>query len=829
MMMKKLIYLFSAVALLCACEKADDFNQPVQGGTASGDLPEVIYATVADNNDENDKTRTVVAEDGKTILWNTGDAVSAFFSGISNAQYQYNGEDAVATAELKWSMAGYTGIELSHSYAVYPYHEGNTSVLEGGVEKLKVNFPAEQTFAANSFGRGASVMVGVGETADDTDFYFRNACGYLVIKLYDDYANGPCRVKTITLTALGGEKIAGAGLITASHGADPVVAMTDEGTSTITLNCGDAGVELGRSANSATEFWFAMPPTTLEGGFKISVTPTEGAIFEMQTTTTVEITRNEIQPMAALRYLPNTPGPNQFFYTKSANTATPIAFDEDEQPFNVDIESHYYDARINKLVIQCEAPITEIKDEAFRGGYNNGYFLTSVSLPSQLEVIGARAFYTNQIREIVIPSSVTLIKDRALRASGLNRITFLWSEKSLQIRAYDGVATPEQSGNGAFRDENLEYISIDRHIEYTDEDGEENGNISAFLGLFTNTSSTTNVVIGPNMSTIPASMFAGVNMEKLVIPGNITSIGKNNFYNCKSLEEIVFEPSPTNASLTMDGTNNTGDTGPFYSQYDEDNLERISLNREINYILEGIDGDDEGLFSGRSALRTVELGEQVRTISDYMFAGTETLTSVTLPEGLTTIGENAFSGCVGLTSMTFPGSVTSIGNLAFDDCTNLSSLTFEGSTTNLRLGFQDHASDKGPFYDSPLTYINLNRQIDYIYDDLDATDEGVFANVNTSTPATVVLGENVRAIHNWMFYGVPVSSLTIPAGIDAIGYEAFGNNSRLTQVTCEGSTPATLDYLPFSNTSQITIRVPSAAVLAYKNKWVRYNTRIVGY
>jgi hypothetical protein len=55
--------------------------------------------------------------------------------------------------------------------------------------------------------------------------------------------------------------------------------MTDEGTSTITLNCGNAGVELGSSVESATELWFAMPPVTFEKGFKIFVTPTEGLPF----------------------------------------------------------------------------------------------------------------------------------------------------------------------------------------------------------------------------------------------------------------------------------------------------------------------------------------------------------------------------------------------------------------------------------------------------------------------------------------------------------------------------------------------------------------------
>lgn len=828
--MKKIFYFLSALALF-ACDKAEDFDQPNQGGVASGDLPEVIYATVADNNDKSDKTRTVVAEDGKSILWNMGDNITYFFDCLHGAQYKYQGEDGVAEAEFDKITEGTRDFGLSRSYAVYPFEVNASCIQDNGVEKLQVFYPAEQNYMPNSFGRGANVMVAAGEHTLDYNLRFRNACGYLVIKLYGENIT----VKSIELTALGGEKIAGTGLITASHGADPVVAMTDQGRSTIMLNCG-SGVTLGADAANATEFWFAMPPTTFEEGFKILVAPTTGLAFEMQTSKKVEITRNEIQPMAALQYTPNAQTPNQFVYTKSAEPTTPIAFDEDEQPFNVAIKSHYYDARINKLVIQCEAPITEIKDEAFRGSYNNGYFLTSVSLPSQLEVIGSRAFYSNQIQEIVIPSSVTLIKDRALRCSGLKRITFLWSEETLQIRAYDGVATPEQSGNGAFRDENLEYISIDRNIEYTDEDGEENGNISAFLGLFTNTSSTTNVVIGPNMSTIPESMFAGVNMEKLVIPGNITSIGKNNFYNCKSLEEIVFEPSHTNASLTMDGTYNTGDTGPFYSQYNEDNLERISLNREIDYILEGIDGDDEGLFSGRSALRTVELGEQVKTISDYMFAASAALTSVTIPSSVTYIGNNAFEGCTALTSVsvsesgatmgnnvfkncdalttatlgaqtigtgvlydcdkletvTIKGTVNTIGNDAFYSCGAIKNVNLEPSTTgrDLTLGYQTYGTDEqGPFYDGVLETVNWYRNISYTLANAgsaDQDDEGLFSKMSKLT--SVNIGEQVRTIPPYTFANSGLTSITIPANVSTIGADAFRDCDALHTVNIESST-----------------------------------------
>lgn len=825
--MKKLIYLLFATVLFCSCQKDELFEQPVQGGVASGDLPEVLYATVADD-DSVAQTRTYV--DGQDVKWHSGESISYYAGTYGNVKYTMKEDqpDGTVSAEFvkdedaKYAFGNGAYSEIpDYPLAIYPYDETQTATFSQGGYGMQVKFAQEQTYAPKSFGKGANIMVAPGSSNDDENLFFQHACGYLVIKLYGTGTN----VSNITLTALGaGVKLSGEATLRVMQ--NQTVAFkqfADAAHNTVMLDCsnGGEGVALGADAEHATEFWFALPPVTITGGFEITMTDTEGYTFTKQTTKDIEITRRDIQPMAALEFIPHLElTPNRFFYTRSDGKTEPITFDdyEEDQPFvasysdwgdlvDATITKHYYAEKIGKFVIECDAPIIGIKDFAFRGSYNNGYFLTSVSLPSQLKVIGKQAFYTNRIQEIVIPSSVTLIKDRALRASGLNSITFLWSENPLQIRAYDGLLVPEDSGTGAFRDENLEYIYIDRNIEYTDEDGEENDDISAFLGLFTNRSTCTEVVIGPNMSTIPASMFAGVSIANLVIPGNITCIGRNNFYKSYSLEEIIFESSPTDTPLTMDGTYNIGDTGPFYLQSSNgDKLNTIRLNREINYILEGIDSPNEGVFSQRTVLETLELGPQVKTISDYMFAATQTLTSITIP-----------------------GSVTSIGNNAFDECTALTSVTFEGSTTNLRLGFQDHSSDKGPFYDSPLTYINLNRQIDYIYDDLDYADEGVFANVNTSTPATVELGENVRAIHNWMFYGVPISSLTIPAGITDIGKEAFGNNSNLTTITCEGSTPARLNSEPFTSTNLQAIKVPSGSIDSYKVYWSRYHLNLKEY
>ncbi|MBR6630272.1 MAG: leucine-rich repeat protein [Bacteroidaceae bacterium] len=746
--MKKLTYLFSAVALLCACEQADVIDQPNQGGTASGDLPEVIYATVADNNDESDKTRTVVAEDGQSILWNTGDAVSAFFSGISNAKYQYDGDDAVATAELELSMNGNTGIELSKSYAVYPYHEGNTSVLEGGVEKLKVNFPAEQTYAENSFGRGASVMVGVGETADDTDFYFRNACGYLVIKLKGEDVT----VKSITLTALGGEKIAGTGLITAIHGAAPVVAMTDEGSSTITLNCGE-GVALGADA---TEFWFAMPPTTFEEGFKILVAPTTGMAFEIQTSNKVEITRNEIQPMAALQYTPNAPAPNQIIYTRSDGKSEILSF-YSEQPLDQPITKHY--AHNGKFIIECADAIKHINEKGFER-----LPMETIILPSQLESIGELAFYGSDLVEIVIPGSVTVLhKDGFHNCDDLKRVTFLWGEKDLQINDLDGVfMISTMSDDLKLHESDMDYMYLDRNIRYADKNGVVSPENILTYSLASNVDE---VIIGPNMSKIPPMAFNGADATRLVIPGNINYIGAYALRNLYELEELVIEPSPTNTPLTIEYDKSYGETGPFYllnSLYDV--LETIKLNREIIYNYQPTN-EDQGVFSDRRSLTTVVLGEQVKTISDWMFSEAPELKSVTIQSALTSIGNYAFYNCDAMTSLNIPSSVTSIGNYAFYNCDALTSVTFPTSLTSIGNSAFENCDG--------ITSVNVPTSVTTM-------GNNVFKNSDGITSATL----GAQTIGTGVLYDCDeLETVTIKGTVNTIGNDAFYSCGALKNVT----------------------------------------------
>ena len=825
--MKKLFYLFAALAIFSGCEQMEGLDQPVQGGTEEnvGDLPTVIYATV-DDESANAKTRTYA--DGKTILWHGGDAISYIGPNAYRAKYQYDGEDGVASAEFTPKETGNVpsgAVKPAIPFAVYPYNSGAYCKQVDGVNTLVVNFPTVQNYAPNSFGREANIMVGVGESADDIDFYFSNACGYLVIKLLGtDVA-----VKTIELTALGGEKLSGTGYISASYGEAPVVTMDNNAKSTVTLNCGE-GVAL--NATTATEFWFTLPPVTFNQGFKIHVTPTVGSAFEVQTSKRVEITRNDIQPMVALQFTPNWPASNQLVYTLEGSTATLLdKFKVGENTyFDATIKSHEYDSNNNRYVIEFNSALTTIKKDAVKSAD-----IATIVFPQTLTTIGYEAFCNSKVTAITFPGSVTQIGQSAFTGcENLTSVTFEPSPTKAPVKV--GVHDASHSIYGPFFNCALEHININRAFETT-------YNEATFVpgystnGLFstgtTEKQYTTTVVIGEQVPqiyeymfgnrpittiTIPAHIskikegaFEGCKeLTSITIPATVSSIDINTFYGCTGLHTVNIEESTASLNIGCSYTEGTGaEVGPFYNSP----LTSITLKRELVY--KGRNGAactadqwDEGIFATEKyeAVDTVSvtLGSNVRTISKYMF------------------------NYLRIKRIVIPSSVTSIGNYAFDGCSKLSRVIFKGSSEPLRIGYQPGTDDVGPFYDSPLSYINLDREFIYDYNGLDQWDEGIFANKyygDENLTTEVHLGANVKTISKWMFSGVRMSAIWIPETVTKICDKAFLDCRKLRDVTMGHHEPPTIGANVFESCdvfANIVVRVSALEKFKNASDWDNY-------
>ena len=719
--MKRLLFLFSAVVLLNGCTQFGALDQqPIGGVGVKSDLPSVICVGMSE------EPRTYVEND-TDVLWHSGDAIS-YFALDGCAKYEYGGADGAVTAEFNL-VAEESASRILCTQAVYPYDVNTTCIHINGEDRLSVNYPSEQTYAKNSFGKGANLMVASGKTPHtaDQNLYFRNACGYFVIKLY----GSGVRVQSVRLTALGGEKIAGSATIVASYDDVPRITMADEAGSTVTLNCGSEGVAIGADAERATEFWFALPPTTFEDGIEIEVTDVRGCTISKSTSKRIVIERNKIQPMSAIEVF--VPSNNQIWYTRHSSSVQPVRLlQSDNDPFNAKITAHYYDEENKRFVIELDGALTTINMNAFYhyDEKNDTNDLATITFPKTLTTIGWFAFYHTGISEITIS-------------------------------------------------------------------------------------------------------------------GNVTRIGRSAFADCKKLRSITFEPSPTNTPLTIEAHNDKisdGDCGPFFSCP----LKYININRSINYLkIDGSEfkpkGPDDGLFYSHPAYNVYDdyldivIGEQLTEIYDYMFSRAY-IEDFTAPSHLSKIGAGAFSHSSSLASITIPNTVEVIGASAFYECSGLKSVNVESGDKSLSIGcsYTSLGAEHGPFYDSPLEYIYLGRDIDYINDEYKpftpgSWDEGVFAYKyydKDGLVTSVNIGEKVTTISKYMFSGVRLRYLYLYPAIKSIGYCAFWDCRIFQGLSCHHAEPPTLGDSAFDDCNEMWyIRVPEASMTAFKsaNNWKNFD------
>ncbi len=246
-----------------------------------------VYAAVEGVSESESKT---YVDDQLRVLWHADDRISVFSKYTFNQEYQFTGQtgDNAGTFNKVESDVFVTGNSLPSIWAVYPYRE-STKISNDAV--LSVEFPATQSYAPDTFGRGAGIMV---SATDDNKLLFKNAVGVLLLKLYGSGVS----VNSVTLRGNKGEKLAGKATVTMEAGGLPSVSLGDGAEDELTLCCTDA-VQIGASSETCTEFWLAMPPVDFTEGFTMTV-EYNGGSFDKSTSNAVNIVRNRISSMAPI-------------------------------------------------------------------------------------------------------------------------------------------------------------------------------------------------------------------------------------------------------------------------------------------------------------------------------------------------------------------------------------------------------------------------------------------------------------------------------------------------------------------------------------------------
>ena len=149
--MNKLTFILGALLILfCGCST---FEEHVTI-TIDEDLKD-LYASFDED------TRTYV-ENNKYLRWHEDDRLTIFYGNTLNRQYKLNGAADDNSATFSFVPSEESGIENSFNniYALYPYNP-DVRITEEGV--ITLTLPTAQTYAENSFGRGANTMFAVTE------------------------------------------------------------------------------------------------------------------------------------------------------------------------------------------------------------------------------------------------------------------------------------------------------------------------------------------------------------------------------------------------------------------------------------------------------------------------------------------------------------------------------------------------------------------------------------------------------------------------------------------------------------------------------------------
>ena len=314
-----------------------------------------------------------------------------------------------------------------------------------------------------------------------------------------------------------------------------------------------------------------------------------------------------------------------------------------EGSMNSNIPWNAFAAQIAKVVV--EEGVTSIASSAFYECYN----LAEVQLPDSLTTIGYSAFYKcTSLKNITIPSGVT-----RLYIDAFNECTSL---ERIDVDASNETFASDEHGIMFNKDMSTLILAPD-----------------GFNGSYEIPGSVTK--IGGN------AFYNSKNLTEVTIPGSVTIIDEYAFQNCTSLSKVNFS----------EGLVSIGNYA-FYYCYGLTSLEIPTTVSSVGYnafnncdgltevtIPGNIISINEGVFAYCDGLVKVTIEKGIVSIGNSAFADCDNLETVSIPRTVTAIGDEAFDWCVGLKSIEIPDSVLYIDNEAFYNCRNLTEIWFRGN------------------------------------------------------------------------------------------------------------------------------------------------------
>ena len=290
--MKKIMTILAIAAMSAACQQ--EMTDGMNPGAGQGAVLDCLPATLSVESACQTKTSLVNSGDQLgSILWTTGDAVSAFIGSDGNSKYTLDQNSNGSVKGIFNQTAGVVGTAIDGNVLLYPYDADATVSMSAGAAVVNFNLPVTQAYAADSFESGAFPMVAVSETADG--FAMKNILGLLEVALHCEFAASVSKIEFIANVP-----VCGAASVTASVEGEPSLALSDTECKTVTLNC-ESPVALSNDKTAKTKFYIALPAQQYEG-FTLKVYDSNGYQMIETTSNTLDLKRSKVKTIS-LEYI----------------------------------------------------------------------------------------------------------------------------------------------------------------------------------------------------------------------------------------------------------------------------------------------------------------------------------------------------------------------------------------------------------------------------------------------------------------------------------------------------------------------------------------------
>ena len=189
------------------------------------------------------------------------------------------------------------------------------------------------------------------------------------------------------------------------------------------------------------------------------------------------------------------------------------------------------------------------------------------------------------------------------------------------------------------------------------------------------------IVIPKNITTIGRSAFAYSKLKKVTIPENVTAIDRSAFEGCGNLAEIIMSNSVNSINIYAFAYCNglSKFTFPPLVKTANDHVLSFCANlADIDFC--NVETLDRYAFYACKSLKNLILPQTVTTVKRYAFA-TSGLESITLPSSITTLENDPFDGCTALRDLIVNCEIKD--NLRLATCLNLTSQSVDSVTNAL--------------------------------------------------------------------------------------------------------------------------------------------------